>query len=285
VSRGEGPPLHEADGQTEGVGGVTLRFRAWEPPAILAGVLIIHGHGEHGGRYAATAAKLAGAGIASYALDLRGHGRSDGRRGHAARFDHLLQDVDRFRGVAESALPAGTPLFMLGQSMGGLIALRYLEEYAPPLHGAIISSPWLATALPVPRWKLMLAPVLARVLPAMPLRTRLDPALLSHDAAAVTAYRDDPLVHDTMTPRLFAEVSQAMGDVFQRNARIRVPLLFLLPGEDRVVDTRRSESFARSLAGADVTVRSLDGFFHEPLNEVGRRPVIREVIDWMSDRL
>jgi alpha-beta hydrolase superfamily lysophospholipase len=285
VSPDDDGAVREIDGETEGVGGIALRFRAWEPRAVRAGVLIVHGHGEHGGRYAATAGEFAGAGIASYAVDLRGHGRSGGRRGHAARFDHLLQDIDRFRGVVEAALPHGTPLFMLAQSMGGLIALRYLEEYASPVRGAIISSPWLATALPVPRWKRVLAPVLARVLPAVPLRTRLDPALLSHDVAAVAAYRDDPLVHDTMTPRLFAEVNRAMGDAFQRSDRIRVPLLFLLPGDDRVVDTLRSERFARVLTGGDVTVRNLDGFYHEPLNEVGRGPVLREAIDWITDRL
>jgi lysophospholipase len=278
--------VKESDGAFDGVDGARLHFHAWEPPDPRAAVVIVHGHGEHGGRYAATASRLASYGYSSYALDLRGHGHSDGRRGHAKSFELFLQDVERFSAEVVTFAGQQIPIFLLGQSMGGLIALRFLQEYPHPFRGAVIVAPWLATAMPIPRWKALLAPLLARLLPILPFRSRLDAALLSHDPAVVAAYRDDPLVHDIMTPRLFIEVTGAMAAAFQHGDRIRdTPLLFLLPGDDRVVDTRRSEAFAGSLQGADVTVRVLPGFYHEPLNERDRGVALDAIRDWVDARL
>jgi lysophospholipase len=284
VTAAPSEPVCESDGTVEGVGGLRLQFRVWEPPAPRAAVVIVHGQGEHAGRYAPTAAALAQAGFASYALDLRGHGRSEGRRGHVRAFDHYLQDLDRFRTEVAGLAGADVPLFLLGHSMGGLVALRYLQEFAHPFSGAVISAPWLATVVHVPRWKTLLAPLLARVVPALPFRTGLDASLLSHDAVVVQAYRNDPLVHDVVTPRLFREVSAAMGTAFRQRDRTRAPLLFLLAGDDRIVDTRRSEAFARSLAAEDVTVTIVPGAYHEPLNERDRGAVLGTIRDWLDAR-
>jgi lysophospholipase len=227
---------------------------------------------------------LCAAGVSAYALDLRGHGRSDGQRGHARSFGVLLQDVDRFRREVLGLIEPGTPLFLLGHSMGGLIALRYMEEYPTAFAGAIIVSPWLATAVQVPRWKVTLANPLARLAPALPFRAGVNPEHLSRDPRIVRAYEEDPLVHDRITPRLFTEMSTAMGQAFQRSDRIQRPLLFLLAGADRIVDTERTLAFARSLARSDIETHVYAGHFHEVLNEPGAETVRHDLLAWLAAR-
>lgn len=277
--------MRSSEGAFDGVGGVRLHLRAWEVARPRASILLVHGLGEHSGRFAALAAAMAEAGWSSYAVDLRGHGRSEGRRGFASSFGVLLQDVDRFRRQAAGLLDADVPCFLLGQSMGGLIALRYEQEFRPGFRGVVLVSPWLATVMPVSSWKTRIAPLLSRLLPALPFRTGLEAEHLSHDRTVVEAYRSDPLVHGTITPRLFLEVSAAMGQAFQRGERVSAPLLLLLGGDDPLVDMPRSVAFGRSLAAVDVTIRVFPGFFHEPLNEVGRGEVLRELRDWIAARL
>jgi alpha-beta hydrolase superfamily lysophospholipase len=275
----------EVEGQVSAVGGLSLFYRGWEADDPMAVLLVVHGLAEHSGRYVEFGRELASCRINSYALDLRGHGLSDGRRGHADRFELLLQDVDRFRREVEGCTEGELPLFVLGHSMGGLITARYIEEYESRFRGAIITSPWLATALPVPRWKVLAASFLNRVLPALPINAGIDERFLSHDPIVVARYRDDPLVHGKITPRMFAEVGKAMGLVMQRSERIRIPLLLLLAGDDRLVDTRKSEAFARSLTASDVTIRVLPDYYHEVLNDFDPAIAMHEIRDWIIARL
>jgi alpha-beta hydrolase superfamily lysophospholipase len=277
--------VRRSEGSIEGVGRVRLHFRISEVQNARGALLVTHGLGEHAARYDELAASLTACGISTFAYDQRGHGRSDGRRGHVRAFDVLLQDLDRFRREVVGMLDPAMPLFLLGQSMGGLIALRYLEEYDAPLAGAILCSPWLGTAVEIPRWQVTAVSALTRLLPALPFRNRIDPERLSRDPAVVRAYREDPLVHSRITPRLFTEASAAMGLVQRHGERITVPLLFLLAGADRIVDTQRALSFARSLASADVTIREYPGHYHELLNELDRAAIVRDLRDWLAARL
>jgi alpha-beta hydrolase superfamily lysophospholipase len=271
-----------SEGSIAGVDGLRLAYRAWEAISPRAAFVVVHGLGEHAGRYEQFAEAMASFAISTYALDQRGHGLSDGRRGHVPSFDVFLRELDRFRREVEGLADYRLPLFLIGQSMGGLIALRYIEEHESRFRGAIICSPWLATAMPVPRWKIMLANALGRVLPALPFRSNLNPEHFTHDPDVVRAYLADPLVHGAITPRLFIEVASAMGHVLQRSDRIREPLLFLLGGADRLVDTDRTVRFAQSMIGADVTVRVLPGLYHELLQELERARVFREISDWVG---
>jgi alpha-beta hydrolase superfamily lysophospholipase len=277
--------VQENHGFFEGVGDVRLYYRTFEVVVPRAAFLVVHGMGEHGGRYAEFAHSMAGFGYASFVLDQRGHGNSEGRRGHATRFDALLQDVDRFRREVSGLIDLDCPVFLLGHSLGGLVALRYLEEYDSPLSGGVIVSPWLATALPVPAWKVSLSRIVGRIAPAMPFSLNVPAEYLSHDPAVVTGYRDDLLVHDTITPRMFQEISSAMEAVLQRSDRLAGPLLFLLAGDDRIADTTRSLTLAQSLSAADVTVRVYANYYHEVLNEVDRRSVYLELRDWIETRV
>lgn len=277
--------IHPRHGYVQAVDGLRLHYRAWEVDAPRAGLLVLHGLFEHSRRYQELGEFMAEAGFSTFALDLRGHGGSEGRRGHVRRFEILLQDVDRFRREVEGGLDVELPLFLIGHSMGGLVAVRYLEEYESSLAGAVITAPWFGTAVPVPRWQVILANVLDRVLPAFPFPFRIDPATLSHDPERVADYRDDPDIHGTITPRLFTEISTAMHRALQRADRIDVPVHFLLAGDDRLVDTQRSLAFARALPARVVTVDVLDGAYHEVLQERERRETMATIRDWMVGHL
>ena len=275
----------ECHGYLEGVGRLRLHYRSWEASAPRSALLLVHGLAEHAGRYERFGQDLAAAGHSVYALDLRGHGDSDGRRGHVRRFDHLLQDVDRFRREVQGMVRPDLPLFLIGHSLGGLVSLRYLEEYSPPFKGAVLSAPWLATALAIPHWKVAAAQVLTRLAPSLPMKANIPPDLLSHDPAVPDAFRSDPLVHDRITPRMFTEISSAMGLVFQRADRIGVPLLFLLPGGDRITDPQRTRALARSIQQTAVTVRVFPDAYHELFNELDRSLVLSELRAWLAARL
>ena len=268
-------------GYLEGVGRLRLHYRTWEAPEPQAALLVVHGMFEHSRRYEELGRFMAGSGISTFALDMRGHGASEGRRGHARRFDVLLQDVDRFRREVQGLVEPDLPLFVLGHSLGGLVALRYLEEYDAPLSGAILTSPWLGTAVPVPRWQVLLANVLDKILPAFPFPFQLDAELLTHDPERVEDYRQDPQIHSTITPRLFTEISSAIGLALRRGDRLDIPVHFLLAGDDRVVDTARSVAFVRSLQAERVSMDVLEGQYHEVLQEQDRAALLAEVREWI----
>jgi len=242
-------------------------------------VILLHGFGDHSGRYADVAAWLAQRGLAVYALDQRGHGRSPGKRGHVSRFAQFLSDVAALRRLVTSETAA--PQVVLGHSFGGTVTLRYLETEPEGLAGAIVSSPFLAVAMAVPVWKRALARVLVEVLPSVPVATGLDLAYLSTDPAVGQAARSDPLYHRVMSPRAYREILAAQAATLAEGRHIRAPLLLLLAGDDRIVSRLASEAFARSLVG-DVTVKTYDGFYHEIFNEPQRARVFRDVEPWLE---
>lgn len=260
--------------------GARLSLRRAKATGRARGSLILlHGFGDHSGRYGEVAAWFADRGLDVYALDQRGHGRSPGKRGHVSRFSQFLSDVAALRKLA--ALEHSGPQVLLGHSFGGTVALRYLETGPEGLAGAIVSSPFLAVAMPVPRWKRLLARMLIEVLPSVPVATGLDVAHLSTDPAVGQAARSDHLYHRVMTPRAYRELLAAQVAVVAEGRHIAVPLLLLLAGDDRIVSRPASEAFARSLTG-DVTVKVYEGFYHEIFNEPHRARVFRDVEPWLD---
>ncbi|HEV2148952.1 MAG TPA: alpha/beta hydrolase [Longimicrobiaceae bacterium] len=274
-----------SSGTFRGADGLLLHARAWEAAEARAALLVSHGLGEHSGRYATLAADLVARGVSVFATDHRGHGRSPGTRGHVRRFAELVDDLEAFRAHVAARLPAGLPVFLLGHSLGGLVAIRHLEEYAEaPFAGAVLSAPLLGVALRPPAWKVSLAGALARIAPSLRLANGIDPADLCSDEAVVAAYRADPLVHPWVTPRLYVEIQAAMRAAVERRGRIRVPLLFVVPGADRIVLSDATETFASDLRG-DVEVRRFAGLRHEALNELERGEVVVGVADWIAKRI
>jgi alpha-beta hydrolase superfamily lysophospholipase len=264
--------------------GRRLCLHDWPHGNARAGVLIVHGLGEHAGRYGPLAAWFHARGYAVRAYDQRGHGRSPGRRGALPRPLALLDDLaevhDRF------AATLGARPVLLGHSMGGLVALRAVLDGRVAPRALVLSSPALRTRSPA--WEQTLAACLVRLLPGLPLRSGLPFDALSHDPAAVAAYRHDPLRSGWITPRLanfiFAGGRACVADAL----RLSVPTLLLVAGADRLIDPRGSYAFAAAArATGCLTVRVFDALYHELFNEAepGRGQVLGQLQRWLAHTL
>lgn len=257
--------------------------RAAPPRATVA---LLHGLAEHAGRYAQLAARLNAAGIDLLAIDLRGHGRSPGKRAWVARFDEYLDDADA---LVDEAARAPTPLFLMGHSMGGAIAALYAIERAPAractLAGLVLSSPALAPGRDVPRWMLALSRLISRVWPTFP-AIRIDAALLSRDADVVAANRADPLVHHGPVPaRTGAEILDAMARIERGRSALRVPVLVYHGTADKLTEPDGSRTFGARVGSADRTLTLYEGGFHETMNDIERERVIDALIGWIDARV
>src|SRR6266702_3016266 len=180
--------------------GTQLVYDLYEAAAPRAAVLLLHGWFDHAGRWRELGERLREAGLSTYVLDLRGHGRSGGRRGHLSRFSQLLGDLQAFRRVVR--LRTDRPQLLLGTSFGGLVALRYLEtQPSDPITAGVICCPWLGLAFRPPAWKRFVGRVFADLWPTLPVPARLEADTLSRDPVVNEAYAADPAVHGLMTPR------------------------------------------------------------------------------------
>lgn len=245
---GEGPRIHWQAHRVEGA---------------RAAVVLVHGYGEHAGRYQELAEELGRGGCDAYLLDLRGHGLSEGPRGHVERFEDYLLDLDR---LVEKARASGLPLFAFGHSLGGLILLRYLQE-GGRASGAIVSAPYLRLAFEPPPWKRWAAGILRALLPRLPIPSGLRPEMLTRDEERRAAVRADPLYFTTTTAGWFFEASRAQQEAFAKAPRVELPILGLLPTEDRVADPKATIAFWEALGAADRQLVRFEGCYHEIVNE------------------
>ena len=264
--------------------GLGLHTQFWPAGQPRAMVVLTHGFGEHCGRYGGLADTLNAAGLSLFAYDLRGHGRSEGPRGFVPDYEDLLDDLAQVIGVAMQDC-ATLPLFVFGHSMGGNIVLNYALRRPAGIRGVLVSGPWLRLATQPPGWKLALGRLTASLLPRMPLPAAVDPGVLSHDERQVRAYVNDPLVHSTMTARLFAEVAEAGRWALADAAALTLPALLMHGGGDRLTDPRATEEFHRDAGGSDKSLRIYPDQFHEILNESDPEPVFRDIVAWINQRI
>jgi len=265
--------------------GAALVYDVYEPAATAqphAAILWVCGWSDHRTRWRAPAESLRDAGYAVYLLDQRGQGDSGGTRGHLSRFSQLLGDLQAFRRLVRQRSAA--PHVLLGHSFGGLVVLRYLEtQPSDPVAGAVLSAPWLATALPVPLWKHLAGKVLADLWPTAGFATGLDSALLARDPAVAAAYDADPTVHRVMTPGAWREIQWAQRVVVADASRIEAPLLFLLGGEDRVVNAPVTRTLAERMRGPQsVEVQWYPERYHELLHDLDPGVVTGDVLSWLA---
>jgi len=267
-----------------GMGNVPLWYGVQAVERARAGCLMVHGVGEHSGRYRHVAEVLNRQRITVWALDYRGHGRSGGRRGHCRAFRELLDDVDRVLTQMLIEHPQ-QPLILLGHSLGGLLVLAYALERRRPIAAVIASSPALALALQ-PSWaKRLLAHLVGRLLPALTVPNGVNPAWLSHDPVVVAAYHADPLVHPYVSLGGYLAIQQAMAWTRARAAQMTVPCLILQAGADRVVSPAASRQFAAQVTSAGSAYREYEGWYHELFNEVSRQQVFDDLCQWLRARL
>jgi alpha-beta hydrolase superfamily lysophospholipase len=270
------------------VDGVELALTRWPATASRRGtVQLVHGLGEHAGRHAPLAAALTTDGWDVAAHDLRGHGRSGGRRGAIPDGHALLADV----AVVLDTVRVPGPHVLLGHSLGGLISARFVAEalssapapWSRSVDGLVLSSPALGASLSrLQRLQLAVGNALA---PDFAVGNGLDPAWMSRDPAVVADYRADPLVHDRVTARLGRFVLDSMAVVAERAPRWRTPTLLLWAGADRCVLPAGSEEFAAAAPDDVVDAQVFPGFAHEIFNEPGREAVLARVVDWLAFRV
>ncbi|HUT54483.1 MAG TPA: lysophospholipase [bacterium] len=276
--------MKEEEGKFSGAGGLEIFWRAWLPDPVRAVCMICHGLGEHSGRYAEVAADLAQKGLASFALDHRGHGRSGGKRGHVLAFSEFLDDLDSFRRLVE-ARAAGKPVFLIGHSMGGLIAARYAEQSGAGLRGLVLSSAALRVDVDAPAIKLAAGRFFSKYLPGLTMGNGLDPQMISHDKKVVDAYIADPLVHDRVSARWFTEFTAAIEAVQKEAGKITIPVLCMQSGDDKLVAPRGAPEFFERLTVKDKKLQVWDGFYHEMFNEVERAKPAALMLEWIEEHL
>jgi alpha-beta hydrolase superfamily lysophospholipase len=266
--------------------GLALRGREWAPAGEARGtIVVVHGLGEHIGRYAHIAAFLVGHGWRVVGYDQRGHGRSGGERGRLRAADDLLVDLARVVDAVRAAHPG--PLVLLGHSLGGLVAARFVAgglapaaAWSRPVDALVLSSPALDAGMNAVQ-KAMLA-VLEPVAPNLGVGNGLSPRWISRDAAVVAAYEADPLVHDRIAPRLARFIVDAGAAVRALAPRWTVPTLLLYAGADRLVVPTGSAAFAAAAPPGVVTARVFAPLFHEIFNEPEQAQVLSVLGGWLD---
>ncbi len=268
-------------GGLTGVGGARLYRQAWVPDREARGAVVLaHGLSEHSSRYQHVAERLAAAGFALHALDHRGHGRSVGPRA-LVDVGTVVADLDT---LVDSVAQPGAPLFLLGHSMGGLIATEYAIRHQGKLTGLVLSAPLAAleAASPVTR---LAARVLSAVAPRLGV-VEIDSALISRDPEVVRAYDSDPLVYRRRLPaRTVSQLATAIASLPERARAIALPVLIMYGDADQLAPPEGSVMLDSVISSRDKTLKVYDGLFHEIFNEPERDQVLDDLIAWLSARL
>jgi alpha-beta hydrolase superfamily lysophospholipase len=265
-------------------GGARLFFRSRETDGSRGRLLAVHGLGEHSGRFGRIAACAAVAGLDYFALDLRGHGRSPGRRGHTGSFDRLLTDLDRLRrrtGTGEPKLPT----FLLGHSLGGLIVGRYVQEFGfPSLAGAALVAPYVDLAMSPPAWKLRLSDVADRLVPSLTMDNEIRADMLFRTEEEQAAHQDDPLVHHRLSARLWGDMRRQAAILVRRADQTRTPILVQVSGDDRVVSAAACRELA-SRFGGDTRVIEYEDAYHDLYRDPAADRAASDLVRWIGDIL
>lgn len=264
--------------------GVSLWVRKVEVPEaeVRVEVVFTHGLGEHSRRYEHVAAALAACGGRAWTYDLRGHGRSGGRRGDSPRYELFVEDLAQ---IVQLASRTGRPVFLLGHSFGGQITARYLEERQEGIRGAVICSPWLKLAFQPAWWRIALARLALWICPSLAHTTPARPSLLSRDLDYLLSLPDLHLTHRRLSPRLYFAVVAAGQRALEEAVSLQLPLLFIHGGDDRVTCALATRQLYERVASKDKTLSLYPDARHETHNDLCRERVLDEICGWISERV
>ncbi len=263
--------------------GLPLFAQKWEPDGEIKGVInLIHGHGDHSGRFAHWAKRFNSAGYALVSFDLRGHGRSGGKRGHCPSFDHFADDITIMLQKSEELFPKIKP-FLYGHSLGGIILLYFLIQRQPEVKGAIVTSPALRSKVQEQKAKVAMTLLLGSILPTLTIPTALEIDALSRDESVLNKYINDPLVHEKISLQLGKRTIGAIDFIFKNAAMINLPLLLLHGSDDRICYARGSEELA-SLIDKNCSFKLFEGCYHELHNEPEKDDVFNFLIGWINSQ-
>lgn len=246
-----------------------------------AALCLVHGIGEHSGRYEEVVGKFNAAGISVYSFDLRGHGESGGRRGHTPSYASLLDDLARIIEKARGAEGETCPVFVWGHSMGGNIALNHALLRKPPIAGLVVTAPYLRLGFEPSKLDTLLARIMNVIAPRFSIETALDTDALSRVPGVGEAYRADPLTHGFVSARWFVTAQKAAAFALSHAAELRYPLLLMHGNADRITSVGGSREFAASL-GDRCTYREFDGAYHELHNDTVKDEAYREILSFIE---
>jgi alpha-beta hydrolase superfamily lysophospholipase len=267
--------------------GIEFLMRGWEPdskPKAL--VALVHGLGEHTGRYEHVAKAMTDAGYAIAGFDLRGHGMSAGIRGHFPSLGAVMQDIRDFFNFLTQRYPE-LPQFLYGHSLGGLLALTYVLKHSAGLKGVIATSAGLRSPLTEQKVKILMVKLLGSLAPTALLSSGLETAAISHDPDVIKTYLADSLSHDRVSLAFGKTALNATNYAWSHAGEFPVPLLLVHGTSDRITYSHGSADFARlaEKSNKDVTLKLWDGLYHETHNEPQKEQVIQFMIDWLNSHL
>ena len=264
---------------------IPFYFQGWqtETPA-KAVVCLVHGLGEHSGRYAHVAEALNAAGYTLFGFDLRGHGKSGGARGHTPTYDVLMDDIGRLLDEAAARYP-DRPRFLYGHSLGGNLVLNYGLRRKPAIVGVISTSPGLRVTNPLPPLQIALARVMNKLQPGMQIANGLALDGLARDPEVIRAYTHDPLVHNKISVRLATGMLDAGEWAIVHAAEFPLPLLLVHGTADTLTSARATEEFAAKVPAGRCTLKLWEGFYHETHNEPEKAEVLAYMVNWLHGRL
>jgi len=267
------------ESQVTSADGTRLSYRKWPVANSTITFAVVHGLGEHGGRYQRFADGMARFGMSTYAVDLRGHGNSPGQRGHVDSWSQWVDDAAAFidhveRQVDQEVVP-------LGHSFGGAVLLSAVLAGRVTRAGRfVLSSPALQLKVAVPAWKKRLGEMTSRITPRLSMSNEVDPSTLSRLPEVVEAYRSDPLVHSKISSRTFTEWQRSAAEDLERAGEIKIPFLILAGSDDRLIDpdgSRRLHERAPQMS----TLHVLEGHYHEPFNDRDSEEAFTLIRDWL----
>jgi acylglycerol lipase len=264
--------------------GLMLFTQCWLPQEPKAIVVLSHGYAEHAGRYARVAEYLVRHDYAVYALDHRGHGRSEGERANITVFRAYINDLKDYLEKIRQQHPT-LRRFLLGHSVGGLIALQTVLEHAEKVDGVVLTGAYLKDATGTPGYLVALSKVVGTLFPRLDIQA-LNANDLSRDPEVVQAYRQDPLVyHGKVKARMGAEMLAAGPYVLDHAQSIDLPVLLMHGGEDRIADPEGARTLYACIGSKDKALKIYDGLYHEILNEPEKQQVLDDIVRWLDRRL
>lgn len=254
-------------------------YPAGEPKAV---VLVVHGMGEHMGRYKHVIHELVERNYAVFAIDHRGHGQSDGTRAHIENFRYYVDDLELLYKTAHESHPT-LPVFILGHSLGALISFHFLLRHQDKLRGAVLSGPAFVVGADASPMLKRISHFLMRVVPALPILPPTGDNMLSHDPDIDRLWKEDPLTYDgSVRVSMGNQMMVAAEAALQRMDEIRLPFLVMHGEEDKMAGPSGSQKLYKEAKSQDKTLKLWDGMYHEIFNEVGKEEVIRTAADWLD---
>ena len=278
--------LNHIEGSFKSVRNANIYYQAWLPEGnVKAVLLVVHGLGEHCGRYMNVVNHFVRLGYAVYGLDHIGHGKSEGRRAFVERFEDYTNTLTIYYNMVQG-WQTGKPVFLLGHSMGGLITSCYLLDHQATFRGAVISAPSIKVSNDISQATIIMGKILSVLTPKAGLLTLVDANGISRDPEVVTAYVNDPLVfHGKTSARLAAELLKTVLRVTAEAAKITLPFIVLQGSEDKLVDPGGAQMFYDKASSKDKTIKIYKGLYHEVFNEPERARVLKDVETWLAAKV